>query len=157
LDYRWYTMVDGNDRTAAQVLVPNTQGSIGSTTYYPTTEYWFNVMTSTPSSRLTVSWADYSWTDTPPTLGTQSFTMTQAPEWTTTGGAPQNSSDDFVSTTLMVALHWEITYSSRDGWGGHFAWRNTTGTNTVFGGETQSPQTLTDDTSPNPTWYTANV
>lgn len=156
LSYRFYTITDNSSNTIGKVLVPAENVTISGTPYYAGTEYWFDVTTSTPSTSITFSWTDYSATSSPPTLGTQSFTMTRTPSWST--GAPSNASNVFVSNTIGIALKWELSYADNR-WSGDVVWYVVTlqQQNTAFGGTTSSPQTLTASTSPNPTWYNATV
>jgi hypothetical protein len=134
-DFRRYTVRDSVGTLVASLLVPKTAGNIGvdKTTYTPGTEYWFAVSTATPVRSLTITWVDYWWTDTNLTLpaGPLSFTMAQAPRWTSTTMVPMSGPTMFVGSGLVIS--WDIRYVG-NAWQGTLGWFNTTGTNDVFSG-----------------------
>lgn len=156
--YRYYTIKNAAGTNVGQVLVPKTTGELNGVRYDQGTEYWFDVdALSTRPSSLTFSWEDYEWTDTPPTLGTQSFTMPEDASWSSST-TPSSSSSNFVDNNLDLVLGWQLTLVNNV-WGGSLDWYNQTGTNTVFGGSATSPATLTGSTTPRLSsgWYTASV
>ena len=156
--YRYYIIKNAAGDNLGQVLVPKTTGTLGGVTYDQGTEYWFDVdALSTRPSSLTFYWDDYEWTDTPPTLGTQSFTMVADPTWEKTD-PPATTTSNFVNNTLFVVLGWQLTLNSGV-WGGSLHWYNDNGQNTVFGGSATSPVTLTGniEASRSVEWYTATV
>jgi hypothetical protein len=155
--FRLYTLQDGAGNTVAWILVPKTAGSIGRSTYSPGTEYWFGVSTSAPVRALTVTWVDHWWTDLDLVVPARlSFTMIQAPTWTSTTGAPAPCATLFVGPGLAIA--WEIRYVGA-AWQGTLGWFTLTGTNDVFrgtmppGGVTLYANTLV---GPSP-WYNTDV
>ena len=156
--YRYYSITDVTGASVGQVLVPKTTGTLNGVTYDAGTEYWFDVaVLSTLPSALTFSWEDYDWTDTGPSIGTQSFRMPEDATWARTD-PPASSSSSFVDNTLDVVLAWLLTYSGGS-WGGTLTWYNTSGQNTVFGGAAPGSATLTGSTSVRDglEWYTAAV
>lgn len=154
--YRYYTITDNFNNNIGQVLVPKTtQG-----TYSAGTEYWFDVVVLADSTRtLTFSWQDYEWTDPPPTLGTQSFTMPQAPGWSA-GEMPATSPSNFVDNVANLVIGWQLTYDSGTRlWGGSLVWDNQTGLNDAFAGPAPGSATLSGNTTPTlrSGWFTTTV
>jgi hypothetical protein len=160
--YRFYTITDPNTNTVGQVLVPKTTGTINKVTYNAGTEYWLGVvnLAASPLPRgLTFSWTDYEWSDTPPAMSAQSFTMPQSLRWTSLGsGYPAGMATNFVNNTIYVVVGWHLTYTNNQ-WGGNLTWYDNTGQNNVFGGSTSSPVGLTSGQSGSNrvTWYSASV
>jgi hypothetical protein len=131
-DLRLYTLRDGVGNPVAWLLIPKVAGRIGKPTCSPGTEYWFGVSTSAPLRALTITWVDHWWTDldlvVPAPL---SFTMIQAPTWTSTTEAPAPCATLFVGPGLVIA--WDIRYVGA-AWQGTLGWFTLTGTNDVFSG-----------------------
>jgi hypothetical protein len=163
--YRWYSVhyETGTQPHAhiANVLVPRVDVTIDKTTYRAGTEYWFNVVTSVNASAIHFCWLDYASTDSPPFLGTQSFTMPRVrTDWSSQ--TPSNDATTYVNNETGIALTWALTYDQgARRWNGHLTWYAVTQQqqNAVFhrgtpgGGDVQ----YRASTAANVDWYCTDV